>query len=431
MTEPARPLTASEKPFFSWMDEPRLSAIIDALEGARPDAVRFVGGCVRDSLLGAWADKSQPTGLTGKTDIDAATTLTPDQLMDLLGKAGIKTIPTGLDHGTVTAVHQGRVVEITTLRRDVATDGRRATIAYTDDWHADAARRDFTINALYVTPAGVLHDEAGGLDDLRAGRVVFIGDAKTRIAEDYLRILRFIRFSARFAGTFDGTGLLAITAMVAGLKTLSAERVAAELMKILALPRALMATETMAQAGILNAIWPTPARLDMARRLDAVAPAATNLAWLTALYPDDYGPLARRLRLSNKEQAKMLAMVTAAKALTDTAAPALVDERRARQVIYRHGPDVWLDALALYAVLTGQGASAIAPLRDFAAHWTAPNFPIKGGDLIKRGLKPGPLVSRALTTIEERWIAEDFPGISALEVLVEAVLTPLLDQPAP
>ncbi|MEO0320752.1 MAG: CCA tRNA nucleotidyltransferase, partial [Pseudomonadota bacterium] len=212
----------------------------------------------------------------------------------------------------------------------------------------------FTINALYVTPAGVLHDEAGGLDDLRAGRVVFFGDAKTRIGEDYLRILRFIRFSARFAGTFDGTGLLAITAMVAGLKTLSAERVAAELMKILALPRALMATETMAQAGILNAIWPTPARLDMARRLDAVAPAATNLAWLTALYPDDYGPLARRLRLSNKEQAKMLAMVTAAKALTDTAAPALVDERRARQVIYRHGPDVWPDALALYAVLRGR-----------------------------------------------------------------------------
>ncbi|MEO1150571.1 MAG: CCA tRNA nucleotidyltransferase [Pseudomonadota bacterium] len=419
MTDHARPLSAEEKPAFAWMDAPRLSAIIAPLEAAYPGSVRFVGGCVRDSLLAAWAKTTIGTARESvplSTDIDVATPLVPEKVMALLRAAAVKTIPTGIDHGTVTAVSGESVVEITTLRRDVTTDGRRATIAYTDDWREDAARRDFTINALYLTPTGQIHDYEGGFQDLRDGKVAFIGDAKTRIAEDYLRILRFIRFSARFATDFDAAGLAAVTTSVEGLMTLSAERIAAELMKILAHPRALLAAETMADAGILSAIWSTPARLDLARRLDTALQATNAHAFLVALYPDDFGALAQRLRLSNRAQDHMAASFAAANALAGSPSPA--DERRARQVIYQYGAGVWLDALCLYAAFGEHSDEQIASLRDMASRWTPPVFPVKGGTLIARGLSPGPAVSRALNQIESRWIAEDFPDGPRLEALV-------------
>ncbi|MGF1543149.1 MAG: hypothetical protein ACFB00_01345 [Parvularculaceae bacterium] len=275
--EALRPLRPADAARFAWIDDAPIRRIVDALLAARPASARFVGGCVRDGLLGASAN-----------DVDLATQLRPEDAVRALEAASVRVAPTGFEHGTVTAVAHadGRraVVEVTSLRADVATDGRRAVVAFTDDWARDASRRDFTINALYLTPDRRVFDPTGGLVDLAAGRVRFIGAPAARLREDYLRILRFFRFSARFArGAFDQEGLAACAAAVDGRARLSKERIGQEFGAILAHATAPRAVEAMAETGALAALWSTPADLQALRRLKAAAPDADAPAGLAAL----------------------------------------------------------------------------------------------------------------------------------------------------
>ncbi|HYD36337.1 MAG TPA: CCA tRNA nucleotidyltransferase, partial [Allosphingosinicella sp.] len=311
-----------------------MKALLAALD-SRGGTTRYVGGCVRDTLLGL-----------AVSDVDLATRLPPEAVMARLAKARIKAVPTGLAHGTVTAVVAGKPVEVTTLRRDVATDGRRATVAYTDDWREDAARRDFTINALFADPASLqVHDYFGGAVDLAARRVRFIGDPLTRIAEDHLRILRFFRFFARFgAGEADGEALAACAARANDLMALSRERIADELTKLLALPAPVAAVRLMVERDILKPVLPEIGadgveRLErLVGREDEAGVEPHPLRRLTALLPSDpdlAGAVARRLRLSNRGAKRL-------------AAAALRDEGDApRLLAYRIGAEEAVDRILL------------------------------------------------------------------------------------
>lgn len=400
-----RPLGEEEKTRFSWARRPPAAKIVAALEAARAGSARFVGGCVRDSLLGA----------TPK-DIDVATTLTPEAVVTALKRAGLRAAPTGIEHGTVTGVAGGVGVEITTLRSDVSTDGRRAVVAFTEDWASDARRRDFTINAIYLTTDGFLFDPAGGLADLAAGRVRFIGAARDRIREDYLRILRFFRFSARFAQDFDETGLAACAGEKAGVARLSAERVGDELSKILALPRAPFAVEAMNRLGILAVVWPAPARLDAfagLKRLASDAPAPLGLA---ALWGESGEGVDAALRLSNADAARRRAALKAAAMLSPETG------RRAGRVVYhRCGERAFRDG-ALIAAARGAGEAFLTRMTRLADADAPPPFPFTGKDAIALGLEAGPAVAAALKAAEAAWIDEDFPDRSrAAELLDVAV----------
>ncbi|MBC7985738.1 MAG: CCA tRNA nucleotidyltransferase, partial [Sphingomonadaceae bacterium] len=291
-------------PEAEWRARPGLDRLLAALD-AEEGATRWVGGAVRDTLLGL------PV-----TDIDCATTIAPDAVIERLRAAGIKVVPTGIAHGTVTAVIEGKPVEVTTLRRDVSTDGRRATVAFTDDWREDAARRDFTINALSADPlSGALHDYFGGLDDLAARRIRFIGDPLRRIAEDHLRILRFFRFHARFGeGALDGAGYAACVARANDLMALSRERIADELLKLLAFPDPRATLRAMLDGAILRPVLPEIgeegfARLDrLIAREQALAIAPEAIRRLAALLPADAGTvadIAKRLRLSRADENRL------------------------------------------------------------------------------------------------------------------------------
>jgi poly(A) polymerase len=373
-----------------------MKALLAALD-AKAGATRYVGGCVRDTLLGL------PVA-----DVDLATRLTPQEVMARLAKAKIKAVPTGIAHGTVTAVVAGKPVEVTTLRRDVATDGRRATIAYTDDWREDAARRDFTINALFADPITLqVHDFFGGEEDLANRRVRFIGDPLTRIAEDHLRILRFFRFFARFgSGEADGEGLAACTARANDLMALSRERIADELTKLLALPAPLAAVRLMVERGILKPVLPEigPDGVERLERLvgrEAEAGAAPHpLRRLAALLPPDPDvavAVARRLRLSNRGAKRLAA------AAQRTAEQAGGPEALA----YRIGADEAADR-----ILLGDGdPRAIERL----AGWQRPRLRLGGGDLIAMGLEAGPVVARTLQAIEREWAEAGFPPEGAAQ----------------
>jgi poly(A) polymerase len=376
-------------PPAEWRERPGLRRIIAALT-ADGGAVKAVGGAVRDTLLGL------PVA-----DIDLATPLLPPEVTRRLEAADVKVIPTGIAHGTVTAIASGDRHEITTLRRDVATDGRRATIAFADDWRDDAARRDFTINALYADPAtGVVDDWFGGLDDLGAGRVAFIGDAATRIAEDHLRILRFYRFAARFGrGALDPAGHAAVVTARHSLKSLSRERIADELLKILALPDPRAVTGQMAEDGIFEVVLPEldagfAAALDrlVANERAADAPVAP-LRRLAALLPADASvgeQVASRLRLSTRQR-KHLAALGGHR--TDV-------ERPIRRLAYAIG----IDAARDVHLLAGDPAAVEA-----LSGWQLPQLPLKGGDIVARGVAAGPEVARILKAVEAQWVAEDFP----------------------
>lgn len=388
------------------MDLSRLHAIV-ARPGASalfaalgPGEARLVGGAVRDGLLGQ-----------AVADIDLATALSPYEVMRRCGAAGIKTIPTGIAHGTVTAISSGETFEITTLRADVDTDGRHATVAFTDDWREDAARRDFTINALYFDPAtGELHDYFGGKADLEAHHVRFIGEPLQRIAEDHLRILRFFRFTARFASTVDAQGLAACATRANDLMALSRERIADEWLKTLALPDPAPTIALMLSHGVLKPVLPEIApeaiarleRLIAAERAAGIAPDA--LRRFAALLPADpvlADKVAARLKLSNKARKRMASAATA-----DVAAPP-------RALAYEIG------------TVEAQDRLLLADRPDEAAGlsgWVAPRLPIGGGQLIARGLTPGPVVARTLKAIERRWIDEAFPDETRLEQLVTEAL---------
>ncbi len=363
----------------AFLAEPALAAVLAAL----PEA-RVIGGAVRDTLAGR-----------GVREIDLATPRTPEQVTEALEAAGIRAVPTGIQHGTVTAVIGGRSFEITTLRRDVQTDGRHAVVAFTDDWRADAARRDFTINAMSLTPAGEVFDYFGGAGDLRAGIVRFVGDPAMRIAEDYLRILRFFRFFARYAGgAADAQALAAIRSGVPGLARLSVERVWSELAGILAAPDPRAAVALMAESGVLGAVLPEgadPARL--ARLIAAGAPDDPLLR-LAALLTGDAGALAARLRLSATERDRLAALRGGPVPRPDH------DDAALRRLLADETHELLVDR----AWLAGGGAPEWAVLRARLAALPRPVFPLEGRDLLALGEPEGPRVGALLRAVRQWWL---------------------------
>ncbi|WP_194744946.1 CCA tRNA nucleotidyltransferase [Thermaurantiacus tibetensis] len=371
-----------------WLARPRMERLLGALAAAE-GATRVVGGAVRDALLGL------PVA-----DIDFATRLVPDEVMARLAEAGLKAVPTGLSHGTVTAVAGGIGYQVTTLRRDVGTDGRHARVVFTRAWEEDAARRDFTINALYADPlSGEVTDFFGGTGDLAARRVRFIGDPLLRIAEDHLRILRFFRFSARYADRLDPEGLAACAARANDLKALSRERVRDELLKLLEAPDPAPTVEAMVAHGVMAAFLPEAADvarlralLAAERRAGARPAALRRLAALLPETPALAAEVAARLRLSNAEKARLVALTT----------PGAVPEDP-RALAYRAGGAVAADRMLLLG--DARAARWLEPL----AAWERPSLPLTGKDLIALGLPPGPEVSRTLAEVERDWIAAGFP----------------------
>ena len=373
----------------------RLLKALDAKQGT----ARFVGGAVRDLLLG------EKPG-----DLDLATTLQPEEVIRRLETAGIKAVPTGIEHGTVTAVSSGTVVEVTTLRSDVSTDGRRATVAFTDDWAQDAGRRDFTINALYADPySGELFDYSGGLDDLKSRTVRFIGEPLQRIAEDHLRILRYFRFHARYGhGKPDPNALEACVERANDLMALSRERIADELLKLFALDDPTPTVRLMHERGLLAPVVPEASDVDRLGRLVAAERTAgirpDPLRRLAALLPGDPATAERigaRLKMSNKAKKRLASAAGQQLGLNPQA------------LAYRIGPESAADRL----LLAGRPADARA-----IAKWTPPRMPIGGGDVIARGVTEGPEVARTLRRIEDLWESAGFPTGQAFERLVEEVL---------
>jgi poly(A) polymerase len=400
-----RKLSPAEAERFDWTRSGPAARVMAALEAAKPGASRFVGGCVRDSLAGA----------TPK-DIDIATQLRPVDAGAALKAAGLGVAPTGLAHGTITAVADHVGVEVATLRADVSTDGRRATVAYTENWETDARRRDFTINALYLAPDLALFDAVGGAADLAAGRVRFIGAAKDRIREDYLRILRFFRFSARFADAFDAAGLAACAALKDGIAKLSAERVGDEMTRILSLGRAPFAVDAMARSGVLAAVWPASPDLAAFGRLKsdwADAPAPLGLA---ALWSAEGEGVDARLRLPNASAARRRAAVAGASRIDFS-----MDARAGRVVQYRIGEQAFFDGLALASACAGTARPAVLAA---ISRSTPPAFALSGRDVLSAGVEAGPRVAEILKVVEERWVAEDFPDETRQRALLAETIAP-------
>ncbi len=374
-----------------WMEEPPTRKVMAALRAAGSPA-RFVGGSVRDALLG------RPV-----LDIDIATPEPPDRVMALLAAAGIKTVPTGLAHGTVTAVVKPRHFEVTTLRRDVETDGRHATVAFTDDWAADASRRDFTMNALFLDSEGRIYDPLGGLPDLRAGYVRFVGDPASRIREDVLRILRFYRFLARYGkGEPDRAARAACRALANLLPTLSAERVATEFLKLLGVPDPLPVLGIMAEDGVLPILLPEATNLPRLAALLPLEPEADPLRRLGALLRGDGEAVGRRLKLSN-DQVDRLA------ALSDPPWPVdpVGDASAQRRALHHLGPQRYGDLLLLRISETGE-KGRLESLFAAAGAWKPRVFPLRGADLLEAGLPPGPEMGGLLAAIEAWWEENDF-----------------------
>ena len=398
-----------------WIEEPATQALLDGLRSAGI-AARFVGGVVRDALLG-------PPAAGGIADIDLATPARPEEVVAALEKAGIKVVPTGIAHGTVTAVVSSpgrpRHYEITTLRRDVETDGRRARVAFDADWAEDAARRDFTINAIYLDPDGTLHDPVGGLADLAARRVRFVGEAATRIAEDVLRVLRYYRFAARFgSGEGDPAARAACRAAVPLLPKLSAERVARELTGLLGAANPVPSLRLMAEDRVLAAILPEATRPDRLEKLIAMEPEPDPLRRLAALAAFDAegaARLAERLRLSSAWRDRFVGL--APPWPLDPAG----DKRAQRHALYRLGAEHYRDLALLIAAEGGMDAARLGELLALAANWTPPAFPLAGRDVTAIGIPPGPRIGQLLGEVRAWWEAGDFAADRAacLEKLEE------------
>ena len=383
-----------------WRRKRGMARLLDAL-GAKEGLTRYVGGAVRDELL------HLPV-----SDLDLATKLRPDEVVERLETAKIRPVPTGIDHGTVTAVSSGSAYEVTTLRRDVTTDGRRATVAFTDDWEEDAARRDFTINALSADPqTGHVFDYFGGKDDLLARRVRFIGEPLERIAEDHLRILRFFRFHARFGvGEPDAAGLSACAQRANDLMALSRERIADELLKLLAVEDPTPTVAIMLGRGVLRPVLPEIADTAVPRLAELVEAERTAgiegapLRRLAALLPPDPAlaeRIAVRLKLSNKARKRLGCAVNC-----DL-------PENARTLAYYVGVECAVDRLLLGGI-AGQAAAI--------SRWHAPRMPIGGGQLIAKGLRKGPEVAKTLQAIERRWVDAGFPRGKELELIVSQEL---------
>ncbi len=390
--------TGTFLPRVDWTQREDLAELVKAMGQGN---ARWVGGAVRDTLLGVDA-----------VDVDCATPLHPEEVMKRLKDAGIRVVPTGLDHGTVTAVLPSGPVEITTLRHDVSTDGRRATVKYATEWREDAARRDFTINALYADPDTLeIFDYFDGLPDLDIHRVRFIGDARERIREDHLRILRYYRFQARFGSLLDGEAEEACADLADTLKGLSRERVAMEMLKLLALPAPGDTILRMFERGVLGVVLPeaTQGTVDALEQLvsterrEQVDPDAIRR--FAALLPPDKGvaqSVASRLRLSRAQRERLSR--AAQRNESDIAAP--------RALAYRLGMECALDRLLL------QGADTSS-----LKNWQPPVFPLKGGEIIAMGVSAGPQIAHLLRAVEALWIEEGFPDRSRVEHLLKNAIS--------
>ncbi|WP_394731024.1 CCA tRNA nucleotidyltransferase [Altererythrobacter sp. GH1-8] len=392
-------------PAADWTRREGLRQLTAAL-GA--ENLRWVGGAVRDTLL----------ALPVK-DIDGATPLLPDAVMERCRQAGIRIVPTGLEHGTLTAVLPEGPVEITSLRRDVATDGRRATVAFATKWQEDASRRDFTINALYAHPETLeISDYFGGLEDLDARRVRFIGDPHERIREDHLRILRYYRFQSRFGADLDEAAEEACAALAHTLKGLSRERIAMELLNLLGLPDPSATIARMRERGVLQVILPEAQachvealkRLIAAESTSGIAPnAIRRLAALLPPAPEVADSVAARLRLSRTQRGQ----------LNCAASRVAQDAQNPRALAYTEGMDGAIDRLLL------QGAELSA-----LDGWQVPEFPLRGGTIVGRGVIAGPQVAAIMRAVERCWVAEGFPGPDRIEALLEEQLVQVLRDPS-
>ncbi|MEL7452252.1 MAG: CCA tRNA nucleotidyltransferase [Pseudomonadota bacterium] len=375
-----------------WLKAAATRQVIDALEAEQPACARFVGGCVRNTIMGRPVD-----------DIDIATQLIPEKTLAALERAKIRAIPTGIEHGTVTAVIEGEPFEITSLRRDVETDGRRAVVAFTEDWTEDAQRRDFRLNALYAAPDGEIFDPVGGgYEDALAGQVIFIGDADQRLREDYLRILRFFRFNAWYGAGIDADGLAACQRQHDGLAKIARERIWKELKKLLGAPRPRIAVEAMGESGVLDAVLSEHQGaaalhdLELTEQLTGVQP--DPMLRLMALLPRTAPAVQltqQALRLSNDEAARLTTW-----AADNLPNPVGMKSQELRGTLYWHGKQAVVDR----AMLEG------ADVRDLLAAvraWRSPDFPIGGDDALALGLT-GEDIGKALSRVTKVWIESDF-----------------------
>jgi len=399
----------------AWLKDGPVARLLALLDRDGEEA-RAVGGAVRNALLGL------PVA-----EVDVATTALPEEVMRRVTAAGCKAVPTGIEHGTVTIIIEHRPIEVTTLRQDVETFGRKARVAFGRDWRADAERRDFTINALFASADGTVHDYVGGLADIAARKVHFIGDAQRRIEEDYLRILRFFRFHAFFGeGLPDAAGLLACIRARGGLAILSRERVRIEMLKLLLAPHAAPTLAVMSEAGLLGAVLggvPLLASFENVAKIEAargMAPdAVRRLGALGVLVTEDAERLAQRLRLANAEMDRLLELE-----MWWRVTP-LAGEQAARALLYRLGAQAFTDQV-LVAWARSPAGVADAAWRELASlpqRWTAPVFPLKATDFIRRGIAQGPTLGAALRAAETAWIAADFPAErAALEAIADRAL---------
>ena len=407
-----------------WLTSGPTSRVLNLLNGGGEEA-RVVGGAVRNALLGIAVN-----------DVDIATTAPPEEVVKRAKAAGIKSVPTGIEHGTVTLVADGQPFEITTLREDTETFGRKAKVSFGRDWVGDARRRDFTINALSAGLDAVVHDYVGGLEDLAVRRVRFIGEPDQRIEEDYLRILRFFRFHAAFAaGDVDRDGYLACIKARAGLSSLSAERTRMEMLKLLVADRAVGAATAMADGGLLQTIiggvsygGTFAAMIAAEKAMNLKADPMRRLAALAVALPEDARRLTTRLRLSNNE----------AKALDSMGHRwwrlAGMDEARARRRLYRLGEERYRDRLLLAWARAGTAVDAASwiELARLPQRFTPPKFPLRASDFIARGVVEGPALGHVLTLAEDAWLAADFPlEPASLASLADQAVARLTRDPRP
>ncbi len=382
-----------------WLSSPAATRVMDALDAVRPGSARFVGGCVRNALL------DEPVA-----DIDIATQLTPDQVEAAMRAADIAVHPTGIEHGTLTVVANHQPFEVTTLRQDVETVGRRATVAFTEDWAVDAQRRDFRMNALYADRAGTVYDPThGGLADIASRSIVFVGDPETRLREDYLRILRFFRFYAWYGQSApDAEGLAACSKLRTGLSGISAERIWTETRKLLSAPNPMPSLEAMETSGVLAQLFPNAKGLDLVRKLVALDTREgfkpDPMLRLLALFwkdSDTIHTVANQLKMSNDERQRLNWS-----AKDETALSSDITPKSLRAALYRSSPQIIHDR-AMLAWANDANASWRQLLTDITT-WQRPVMPITGADLLAHGIPQGPQLGATLRTLETAWLESDF-----------------------
>ena len=402
-----------------WLTRESTRTVFAALtaEGAQ---ARAVGGAVRNALMGV------PV-----MDVDIATTALPEEVLALAERAGLHAVPTGIEHGTVTVVADKTAFQVTTLRRDIETFGRRAKVTFTTDWREDAMRRDFTMNALYCDESGKVHDPLGGYGDLKAGRVRFIGDARQRIREDYLRILRFFRFGAQYgdATAPDAAGLAAVAAEKAGMAQLSGERIRSELLLLLAAPGAVAALRSMREVGIIAPLLGIAGEVELVERLSTIeaalqrAPdAVLRLAALASGTPADLG---EKLRLSTADADRL-----ADANRRDGAFDPRTEEAAAKVFIYRQGARAFVDGALVDWARSGDAPTDPARVArvTLPERWSTPQLPVRGADVVALGVPAGPAVGRVMARFEEWWIGAGYPQAAGelrakLEELARGELT--------